>query len=274
MASNGKWQYRARRWYKKGSKSSIKPVSVTKASMQKPTAYKQQKQIIKNSKAITALRQAYSRNTVYTDYQLASSNALDRNAWVLSNLTAVNFWDPVLRQSLAVRNTKMTTCIKMDLHIRMDMGQFIRASVFWNVFLVRPRAAGAGQIDSFLVLNDDYTEQTGYPGRYIKLNLGKYDIIKEWHTQLLAVAATDFITPLQVGALVGTPKTTFKEFRCVLPMNMVIKSFNDSPWVDKEFIDLPYHDQLSLLIYPQCDAADEQQPRFFFDAHFTCVNHI
>ena len=242
--------------------------------MQKPTASNQRKQIIQNSRAIADLRKAYAKNTVYTDYQLASSNALDRNAWVLSNLTAVNFWDPVLRQSLAIRNTKMTTCVKMDLHIRMDMGQFIRASVLWNVFLVRPRAAGAGQIDNLLLLNDDYTEMTGYPGRYIKLNPGKYDVIKEWHTQLLTYAATDFISPLAVGSLVGTPNTSYKEFRYVMPMNMVIKSTNDSPWVDKEFIDLPYTDQLSLLIFPQCDATDEQQPRFFFDAHFTCVNHI
>ena len=72
MAYEGRkqWRFRTRRWYKKGS---TKPVSVTKAKMQKPTSANQQKQIIKNSKAITSMLNAYNKNIVYTDYQLASS---------------------------------------------------------------------------------------------------------------------------------------------------------------------------------------------------------
>ena len=73
----------------------------------------------------------------------------------------------------------MTMCVKMDLSIRYDMGNFIKASVYWNVFLVRPRSQGAGQISTPLTLNIDYTEQTGYAGRRIKLNPGNYDVICE-----------------------------------------------------------------------------------------------
>ena len=132
----------------------------------------------------------------------------------------------------------MTTCVKMQLNIRYDMGQFITASVYWNVFLVRPRQQGAGQITTPLILNLDYTEQTGYPGRRIKLNAGKYDVICEWHDQLLTYAANDIITPLAAGSLVGNPRTTYKEYKITLPMNMVIKSPDSEPWVDKKYLDL------------------------------------
>ena len=85
MAFGGKksqWNYRtARRWYKKPSKWSIKPVSVNKVKMQKPSAANQQKQIISNSKAITDMVKANEKNIVFTDDQLASSDALNRNVW-------------------------------------------------------------------------------------------------------------------------------------------------------------------------------------------------
>ena len=181
----------ALRWYKKGSYSFIRPTRVSRVKMQKPTARNQQKQIIKNSKAISAMVKAYHRNMVYTDYQLASSDALNRNAWVNVPLTNVEFWQPVMRRSIAIQNTKMTTCVKMDLNVRYDTGQFIKASVYWNVFLVRPRSQGAGQITTPLILNLDYTEQTGYAGRRIKLNPGKFDVIYD--------AANDIITPLGTG---------------------------------------------------------------------------
>ena len=158
----GSRKYRGKtalRWYKKGSLSTVKPSKVSRVKMQKPTARNQQKQIIKNSKAISNMLKTYNRNIVYTDYQLASSDALNRNAWVNVPLTNVEFWQPVMRRSIAIQNTKMTTCVKMQLNIRYDMGQFIKASVYWNVFLVRPRQQGAGQITTPLILNLDYTEQ-------------------------------------------------------------------------------------------------------------------
>ena len=217
---------------------------------------------------------AYNRNMVYTDYQLASSDALNRNALVNVPLTNVEFWQPVMRRSIAIQNTKMTTCVKMDLNVRYDMGQFIKASVYWNVFLVRPRSQGAGQITTPLILNLHYTEQTGYAGRRIKLNPVKYDVIYEWHDQLLTYAANDIITPLTAGSLVGNPNTTFKEYKYVMPMNFVIKSPDSEPLVDKKHLELPYYDQISLLIYPQCEATEDQNPRFYYDAHFTCVNHL
>ena len=65
--------------------------------MEKPTTGNQQKQIIKNSRAIGSLLKAYNKNIVYTDYQLASSDALNRNAWVNVPLTNVEFWQPVMR---------------------------------------------------------------------------------------------------------------------------------------------------------------------------------
>ena len=109
------------------------------------------------------------KRILYTQiYQLASSDALNRNAWVNVPLTNVEFWQPVMRRSIAIQNTKTTTCVKMNLKIRYDMGQFILSSVYWNVFLVRPREQGAGQISTPLLLNTDYIEQTGYPGRGIK----------------------------------------------------------------------------------------------------------
>ena len=68
--------------------------------MQKPSAANQQKQIISNSKAITDMVKAYQKNIVYTDYQLASSDALNRNAWVNVPLTNVEFWQPVMRETI------------------------------------------------------------------------------------------------------------------------------------------------------------------------------
>ena len=53
-----------------------------------------------------------------------------------------------------------------------------------------------GRYRRLLILNLDYTEQTGYPGRRIKLNPGKYDVICEWHDQLLTYAANDIITSI------------------------------------------------------------------------------
>ena len=85
-----------------------------------------------------------------------------------------------MRRSIAIQNTKTTTCVRMNLKIRYDMGQFIISSVYWNVFLVRPREQGAGQISTPLLLNTDKIEQTGYPGRGIKFNPGKFDVLHEW----------------------------------------------------------------------------------------------
>ena len=213
VVQKSQWNYRtARRWYKKPSKSSIKPVSVNKVKMQKPSAANQQKQIISNSKAITDMVKAYQKNIENTDYQLASSDALNRNAWVNVPLTNVEFWQPVMRRSIAIQNTKTTTCVKMNLKIRYDMGQFIVSSVFWNVFLVQFREQGAGQISTPLLLNTDYIEQTGYPGRGIKLNPGKYDVLHEWHDQLNVYAMNDIDSGLPVRSLVGDPKTTYKEY--------------------------------------------------------------
>jgi len=269
------WRFRARKWYKKGSKSSIKPVSVSKTAMQKATAKNQQKQIITNSKAISGIVKAYNKNIVYTDYQLSSSDALNINDWVNEPLTNVAFWQPVMRRSIAIQNTKMTTCIKMHLTIRVDMGTLITSSVFWNVFLIRPRKQGAGQVTTPLLLNLDYVEMTGYAGRYIQLNPGKYEVLREWHDQLLTYAANDIVTPLSQGSLVGNPNTTYKEHQVVLPMNMEIRMPDSEPWVDKQYLDLPYFDQISLLIYPQCDDPNDlQKPRFFYNALFTCVNHL
>ena len=91
-SKKSQWNYcTARRWYKKPSKSSIKPVSVNKVKMQKPSAANQQKQIISNSKAITDMDKAYQKNIVYTDYELSSSDALHRNAWAHVPLTNVEF---------------------------------------------------------------------------------------------------------------------------------------------------------------------------------------
>ena len=39
--------------------------------------------------------------------------------------------------------------------------------------------------------NTDYIEQTGYPGRCIKLNEGKYEVLHERHDQLLVYAMND-----------------------------------------------------------------------------------
>jgi len=275
MVSYGGKKYRptAPKWYRKGGKP--RPVSVRSVAMQRTTGKNQQKQIIKNSKAITGIINAYNRNIVYTDYQLSASNALNRNDWVNEPLTNVQFWQPVMRRSIAIQNTKMTTCINMDLTIRVDMGTLITSSVFWNVFLIRPRKQGAAQVTTPLILNLDYVEMTGYTGRYLKLNPGKYDVIREWHDQLLTYAANDIVTPLNQGSLVGDPKCTYKEYKVKLPMNMEIRMPDSEPWVDKEFLDLPYFDQISLLIYPQCDDnTDNQKPRFFYNAIFTCVNHL
>ena len=150
------------------------------------------------------------------------------------------------------------------------MGQFIISSVHWNVFLVRPRKQGAGQISTPLLLNTDYIEQTGYPGRGIKLNPGKYDVLHEWHDQLNVYAMNDIDSGLPVGSLVGDPKTTYEEYTFNLPMNFTIKSPENEPWIDKKYLELPYYDQISLLIFPQCAATDNQNPRFFFYAHFVC----
>ena len=59
-----------------------------------------------------------------------------------------------------------------------------------------------------------------------------------------------------------------------MPMNFEIKSPEAEPWVDKKYLELPYYDQVSLLIFSQCDATDNQNPRFLYDAHFTCINHL
>ena len=64
--------------------------------MQKPSAANQQKQIISNSKAITDMVKAYQKNIENTDYQLASSDALNRNAWSMCLLRMLSFGKPVI----------------------------------------------------------------------------------------------------------------------------------------------------------------------------------
>ena len=156
------------------------------------------------------------------------------------------------------------------------MGEIISSSVYWNIFLVRPRAQGAGQIQTPLIVNSDYIEQTGYSGRDIRLNPGKYDVLAQWHDQLLVYAANDADNPLSLGSLVGNPAMSFKEKKFSLPMNFTIKSPEQTPWITKEYLDLPYYDQISLLVFPQCQEqqTDLQRPRFFYNAHFVCVNHL
>ena len=90
----------------------IQLVSVNKVQMRKSSAKNQRKQIISNSQAITSMVKPYLKNIVYTDYQLASSDALNRNAWVNVSLTNVEVWQPVMRRSIAIQNTKTTTCVK------------------------------------------------------------------------------------------------------------------------------------------------------------------
>jgi hypothetical protein len=278
--TNGKsgfaWRTRtAKRWYKK-NKTTVVPASINKVKMQRPTAKNQQKQIIKNSTAITKMLKVYNKNIVFTDYQLSSTEVCNRDAWLSIPLTTVEFWQPVMRKSVAIENTKTTTCVRMNLKIRYDMGQIISSSVYWNIFLVRPRAQGAGQITTPLVLNFDYIEQTGYPGRDIRLNTGKFDVLAEWHDQLLVYPANDIDAPLPSNQVLGDPYSTFREKSFSLPLNMTIKSPLSAAWIDKKFENLPYYDQISLLVYPQCQQlqTDQQNPRFFYNAHFVCVNHL
>ena len=47
-----------------------------------------------------------------------------------------------------------------------------------------------------------------------------------------------------------------------MQMNFVIKSPEAEPWADKKYLELPHSDQISLLIYPQCKAPDNQTPGF------------
>ena len=106
----------------------------------------------------------------------------------------------------------------MNLKKRYDMGQFKQSS-------------GVGQISTPLLLNKDSIEQTGYPGRCIKLNPGKYDVLHEWHDQLLVYAMNDIDSGLSVGSLVGDPTQIFKEYNFTLPVNFTIKSPENEPWV-------------------------------------------
>ena len=113
----------------------------------------------------------------------------------------------------------------------------------------------------------------GYPGRGIKFNPGKCDVLHEWHDQLNVYAMNDIDSGLPVGSLVGDSKTNYKEYTFNLPMNFTTISPENDNWIDKKYLELHYYDQISLLIFLQCGATDNQNPRFFYNAHFVCVNH-
>ena len=119
------------------------PFPSTRSRCRSPPPPTSRSRLYRIQKQLLIWLRLIKKNIVYTDSQLACSDALNRNAWVNVPLTNVEFWQPVMRRSIAIQNTKTTTCVRMNLKIRYDMVQFIKSSVYWNVFLVRPRKQGS-----------------------------------------------------------------------------------------------------------------------------------
>ena len=111
--------------------------SVKKVKYEKPTAVNQRKQIADNSKFIGQLRRDYSVYVVITDYELQIFFApWVATLWTNIPLTNIEFWTPVVRSSVEVQNSMMTTVVNMKLSIRYDIFSIVSSPS--SIFFLSP----------------------------------------------------------------------------------------------------------------------------------------
>jgi len=254
--------------------------AASKVRFQAPTARHQRSQIARNTRAIDRVISRSRRHWVYTDYHLPGQINPPWSQFMAYALTDPSgassgvAWDPVLRQDQTVLRGSHTFCKRMQINCRVNLGNIADTTVYFNVFVLRPRWSDTQAIAPTAV-NEDFIGAA--PGTNVRLNSAKYKVVASKYVTLSHNAIGQSGSS-PVGA--GNPFTTYRKWQWNIPLNFSIT--NPAPpgpgvsstWRDKNISDLPYWNRYWIVIYVSHagPVPTGGLPFFSWDTLFTCAN--
>lgn len=255
----------------------------TRVRMQRPTARKQQRQILSLATQVARNTKYVRAQKVYTDYQFGDSAAEQRGIsqsltqakWYGWKLTDFDNWNACMRRDQNVAEASRTYCLRMQINCRLDVGD-VSQLAYINLFIVTLRKDAVNSMDvsgamgnmTDLSLNDQFVEPSMNQGTNVRLNPAIFKVHAAKYVTLTPNAPSE---PLPTGQSVGNPYATWRKWQWNIPLKFTARMPNNESWDNLVFEQMPYY-QRYYLIAMSTHLGGTLGPTFQFDSLATCVN--
>lgn len=249
--------------------------AITNVRNQRPSAYNQKHQIMRNSFQLQKLWTRRYSQRVYTDYFHSRMWTPAVNDMYATRLTDVTAWTQGLRHDTNVVESSKTFCRRMQLSLTYDLGTCVD-QVYLNLFLVRVRFNYADFDPTITVLTtpwEFYVNPVDLGAPHVFMNQGIFKVIKSKRQMLTYLPVKDTVAPATLD--VGNPGTTHGRLYWDIPLRLRIMNPVNQPWLNKPFVSMPYYDRLYLMCYPGYRGhidTPPAAPSLSLTCQFTCVN--
>lgn len=248
--------------------------NVTRVRLSPPTARRQKSQILRNARTLARHSRMLRQQKVWTDWQFASNLfPTASGTWDVQRLTDFTAWNSVLRQDPVVSDKSHTFVLRLQLNMRLDLGDMDFCA--FNVFIVTKRK-NANQYDPWSVqpaINSEYVENSQQQGFNLRLNPAIY---KVHFARYVTLTKNALFQAAQAGPA-GDPRTTYRKLQVSLPVKMSVTKpattgTGTGPWTTMHFENLPAYQQYFIMVHASWGGTGTINPSMVFDQLATCIN--
>lgn len=214
---------------------------------------------------------------VYTDYQYTGAEAPFISGAPLpffnvqaTPLTRPTLWNPVLRQDINVEDSAATVMKRMQLWLRMQLGEANWCQI--STFVVSLRKDAADTDVNNLIGGQDYVV-SGEDFNPI-LNSAVFQVHFAKHCSLMTSQWKGEKAVQGNTELIGNPKTTLERAFFDKKLDFKIRQPTGTKWRLMDETQLSPHERLFLLMFfkGQTTDVDDDPPRVDWNAVYTCFN--
>jgi len=251
--------------------------TVAKAKYAPKTANMNRKLIQQNAYAIKKIREMVTHS--YCDFQYTSADApfisvAPENYFNIKSveLMSPSIWSPVLRSDQNVLDSSSTLVKRMQMNLRLSLGQsnWCQMSVF--IVSIRKDAADRDISQAGLVVNEDYIYNT--ENFNPRLNSQVFKVHYVQHASLMTAAWKGEKAVQGNSELIGNPNTTLRKSQVNMELNHRLRQPNGAKWKDMEQSQLAPNQRLHLLMFfkGNTNDVDDDPPRVDWDAQYVTYN--
>lgn len=258
-------------------RKTIQKSSVAKKARYVPKTGSGNRQLILENAATIRRMKALLPSPIYTDYQFTGAEAPFLNApnifFTLQAvpLTRPALWNAVLRQDANVEDSAATILKRMQLWLRMQLGEANWCQI--STFVVSLRKDAADTDVNNLVDGQDYV--LSGEGFNPILNSAVFKVHFAKHCSLMTSVWKGEKAVQGNAELIGNPQTTLqKAFFDMKPGFKLRQPTGTVKWKLMDETQLSPHERIYLLMFfkGQTNDVDDDPPRVDWNAVYTCFN--
>lgn len=260
----------------KNKRKGVRKSSVAKKARYAPRTTSANRSLILENAATIRRMKALLPSPVYTDYQFTGAEAPFLNApnifFTLQAvpLTRPSLWNPCMRQDINVEDSAATVLKRMQLWLRMQLGEANWCQI--STFVVSLRKDAADTDVNNLVDNQDYV--LSGEGFNPILNSAVFKVHFAKHCSLMTSAWKEEKAVQGNAELIGNPKTTLEKAFVDLKPGFKLRQPTGVKWRLMDETQLSPHERMYLLMFfkGQTNDVDDNPPRVDWNAVYTCFN--